>query len=128
MGNGAPVEDPHIVAVLVPNAALSSVLGMVLGAAPGMRVHLFDSKAALAAHTLERRVDLLVYDFDDATGDDLVAALKRRGTQVIALTGTVDRDSRQRAAGAGIDEVIVKPMSPRYLLERVRSRLASRRC
>ncbi|MBN9310249.1 MAG: hypothetical protein J0J13_13165, partial [Devosia sp.] len=27
---------------------------------------------------------------------------------------------------AGIDEVIVKPMSPKYLVERVRSRLARR--
>jgi len=128
-------EDAQIVAVLVPNPALGSILSMVLASTPSLRVEAFESRAALVAHMRQAPVDLVVCDFDDAeAGAHDVAlvlradiALHGRGFEIIALTSSVDGDSRRRAAEAGIDEVIVKPMSPKYLLERVQSRLARRR-
>ena len=42
---------------------------------------------------------------------------------VIALAGTITENMKQASIASGIDEVILKPMSPKYLLERVLSRL-----
>jgi hypothetical protein len=53
---------------------------------------------------------------DDPQGD-------RRNVQIIALAGAVTPEIKRASIGAGIDEIIVKPMSPKYLLERVLSRL-----
>jgi DNA-binding response OmpR family regulator len=76
-------------------------------------------------------VDLVVTDFDR---DDAPSALVARSLhedprierpfQIIALAGHVSPDLKLAATSAGIDEVIVKPMSPRYLLERVQARLS----
>jgi DNA-binding response OmpR family regulator len=74
-------------------------------------------------------VALLVCDIDDAA---LVARLRQDSTladrdlEVIALTRTLTRKERQEAVDAGIDEVILKPMSPAYLVERVMNRLERR--
>jgi DNA-binding response OmpR family regulator len=47
----------------------------------------------------------------------------RRDFQIIALARTISLDTKPTSIRAGIDEVIVKPMSPRYLHERILSRL-----
>jgi two-component system, OmpR family, phosphate regulon response regulator PhoB len=49
-----------------------------------------------------------------------------RDLPVIALTRAITPPMRQQAISAGIDEVLVKPMSPRHLLQRVQARLLSR--
>jgi two-component system phosphate regulon response regulator PhoB len=122
---------PRTVAVLVANPALSSILGMVLAANPSLRVRPFDSLLALATYMRLAPVDMIVADLDgDGTRADLVAQALRSDKrldnpdfQIIALANAVDGDSRAAARRAGIDEVMVKPMSPRYLLERVLARL-----
>ncbi|QMV02949.1 response regulator [Devosia sp. D6-9] len=119
-----------VVAVLAANPALSSILTMVLAGCPSLRVRLFESRAALTTYMRLAPVDVVVADFDcdDAPADQLAAALRqdehlhRRDFSIIALTRTVTDTTRNAAVSAGIDEVIVKPMSPRYLLERVLAR------
>ncbi|HEY4203249.1 MAG TPA: hypothetical protein VGM83_22065 [Devosiaceae bacterium] len=125
------VERVKVVAVLAANPALASILTMVLASAPTLRVRNFDNEATLVAYMRLAPVDLLVVDFDrEEAPADLVAhavrhdtTLVRRDFSIIALTRTVTDTTKRAAIVAGIDEVIVKPMSPRYLLERVQSLL-----
>ncbi|HHY50064.1 MAG TPA: hypothetical protein GYA10_09995 [Alphaproteobacteria bacterium] len=124
-------EQAKIVAVLVSNPALSSILSMVLASVPTLRVRPFESQLALTTYMRLAPVDLIVSDFDNETAPaDKVArelrsdrALERRSFQVIALASTVTAETKRASISAGIDEIIVKPMSPKYLLERVLARL-----
>ncbi len=124
-----PVPAP-VVAVLVSNPALSAILTTALAASPRLRVREFESAPALATYMRLARVDLLVCDFTgDVPADRLVESLRRDpatelpGFQAVGLTGGITAELKERAARAGIDEVVIKPMSPKYLLERVLSRL-----
>ena len=120
-----------VVAVLAANPALSSVLSAVLAATPGLRVRQFESRIALETYMRLSPVDLLVTDFDcaEAPAAELARRVRadegvlRREFQIIALTGSVTEAVKDASLSSGIDEVIVKPMSPKYLLERVQSRL-----
>ncbi|GLQ55017.1 response regulator [Devosia nitrariae] len=124
-----------VVAVITANPALSSVLTMVLGSDRRLRVRPFESEFALATYMRIAPVDVLIIDLDreDVPAVELVAALRARpgivraDFQAIALTRTVTSALRDASIAAGIDEVIVKPMSPRHLLERVVARLDLRR-
>ncbi|MDR3475235.1 MAG: hypothetical protein P4M09_26585 [Devosia sp.] len=124
-------QPVKVVAVLAANPALSSVLSAVLASTPSLRVRQFESQIALQTYMRLSVVDLLVADFDCEAAPAAALArllrlddtLVRRGFQIIALAGDVTEDLKQASIASGIDEVIVKPMSPKYLLERVRSRL-----
>jgi len=125
------VEPIRVVAVFAANPALSSILSAVLAATPNLRVRVFEAQAALQTYMRLSQVDLLVCDFDNeaAPAGGLAHALRlderlaRREFQIIALASTVTQSMKQASIAGGIDEVIVKPMSPKYLLERVLSRL-----
>jgi two-component system phosphate regulon response regulator PhoB len=127
-------EQAKVVALLVANPALSSILTMVLAAVPTLRVRPFDSQVALSTYMRLAPVDLVVSDFDSerAPADRVARELhgdtmiERRDFQVIALASTVTAETKRASIRAGIDEIIVKPMSPKYLLERVLSRLQRR--
>ena len=127
-------EPSRTIAVLVANPALSSVLGMVLASVPNYRVRPFESELALVTYMRLAPVDVVVTDFDstnaraDRVTRDLRAddAIVSQDYQVIALASRVSTEIKDLCIAAGIDEVIVKPMSPRYLLERVQSRLRQR--
>jgi DNA-binding response OmpR family regulator len=124
-------ETIKTVAVLAANPALSSILSMVLTGDRRLRVREFDSLRALTTYMGLTPVDLVVCDFDSETAraDSVAKSLReneglvRRDFQIIALTRTISADTRDASISAGIDEVIVKPMSPRYLHERIMSRL-----
>ena len=124
-------EPAKVVAVLVSNPALSSILSMVLASVPTLRVRPFESEVALTTYMRLAPVDLIVSDFDSqiAPADRVAQALhadrslERRDFQVIALASEVTAEMKKASISAGIDEIIVKPMSPKYLLERVLSRL-----
>jgi two-component system, OmpR family, phosphate regulon response regulator PhoB len=127
------LADPqHTVAVLVANPALSSILSMTLAGAPTLRVRPFDSKLALTTYLHLAPADLVVADFDSLTARaDLLAeeirrdaAIHSRAVQIVALASSLTKDAKIASIHAGIDEIIMKPMSPRYLLERVLARLA----
>jgi DNA-binding response OmpR family regulator len=114
------------VAVCTASPALTAILSAVIAGKAGLRVRQFDSKAGLATYMRLAPVSLLVCDLDDAA---MVAEIRQdervveRDLEVIALTRTLTRHERARAVNAGIDEVILKPMSPAYLMERVVARL-----
>ena len=122
-------EPLKTVAVLVANPALSSILSTTLASAPSLRVRPFESEAALLAYLRLVPIDLLVADFDSlpARADRLAARLRADATlprcQIIALASAATPEVRAAAAEGGIDEVLMKPMSPRYLVERVLARL-----
>ncbi len=127
-------EPAKVVAVLVSNPALSSILSMVLASVPSLRVRPFESEVALTTYMRLAPVDLIVSDFDSQSAPaDRVAralhddrSLERQKFQVIALASEVTAEMKKASISAGIDEIIVKPMSPKYLLERVLSRLQHR--
>ena len=115
------------VAVLVANPALSSILSTTLAGSPALRVRPFDTELALRTYLQLAPVDLVVADFDG--GESPAGRLRAdgtipRGVQVIALAGTLSAESKAASIKAGIDEIIMKPMSPRYLVERVLARLS----
>jgi two-component system, OmpR family, phosphate regulon response regulator PhoB len=122
------------VAVLTANPALSAILSVVLAANPLLRVRPFESELALTTYMRITPIDVLVCDLDsgEARADRLAHELRHdeqinhRDFQIIALARSIDEKTRLNAIRVGIDEVIVKPMSPRYLLERVLSRLRAR--
>jgi response regulator RpfG family c-di-GMP phosphodiesterase len=125
--------DPiRTVAVLVANPALSSILSVTLAGASSLRVRPFDSQLALTTYLHLAPVDLIVADFDSASAradhlaEDLHAddKLERRDFQLIALASELTVETKAASIHAGIDEIIMKPMSPRYLVERVLARLA----
>lgn len=104
---------------------------MVLAGSPRLRVRPFQSELALTIYMRMAPVDCVVVDFDSlASRADLVVralrsdpGIESRRFTAFALASAVAPETRARAQAAGIDEVIVKPMSPRYLLERVLARL-----
>ena len=114
------------VAVLLDNPALGSILAATLSSASMLKVRSFDAAVGLAAYARIAPIDIIVIDLDDWSASDLID-LKTGIASDSAVLGlctgmTPERISTLRAAG--IDEVLLKPMSPRYLLERVRARLA----
>lgn len=122
-------QDIRTVAVCTASPALTAILAAVLAGKAGLRIRQFESAAGLTTYMQLAPVALLVCDIEDAA---MVTALRRdtsladRDLDVIALTRTLTRRERRVAVEAGIDEVILKPMSPAYLLERVLSRLERR--
>jgi DNA-binding response OmpR family regulator len=128
---GDQVQSPKLAAVLAANAAMSSILTMMLRECPGLRVRQFLNAGEVLDYAKIAPVDILVCDFQ-LTGDavpGLVRELRQgkrslsRSVKVIALVREVDRSARARILDAGIDEIIVKPMSPAHIKERVMVRL-----
>lgn len=122
------------VAILAANPALTSVLTMVLAGDTRLRVRPFESEAELFAYMRIAPLDMLVVDFDreGRPAYEMVEAIRldpsfvSRELPVIALTRSITPPMRHQAISAGIDEVLVKPMSPRHLLQRIQARLLSR--
>lgn len=131
---GALAEPSHTVAVLVANPALSSILSMTLAGVPSLRVRPFGSLLEMSTYMRLAPIDLIVADFDsvaspaDRVADNLRhdAKLPRSDFQVIALASALSTDAKAASIHAGIDEIIMKPMSPKYLVERVLARLTRR--
>ncbi|NMA97428.1 MAG: response regulator [Phyllobacteriaceae bacterium] len=122
------------IAILAATPALSAVLSMVLAGDSRLRVRPFESEAELFAYMRIAPLDMLVVDFDreGRPAYEMVEAIRldpsfvSRDLPVLALTRAITPPMRQQAISAGIDEVLVKPASPRHLLQRVQARLLSR--
>jgi two-component system phosphate regulon response regulator PhoB len=127
-------EPAKVVAIIAANTALSSLLGMVVAGDSRLKVRVFESELELIAYMRLAPVHMLVCDFDRegrpayemVEGIRLNGDLVSRDVPVIALTRSITPPMRHQAISAGIDEVIIKPMSPRHLLQRIQTRLRSR--
>lgn len=119
------------IAVLSTSPALASILGATLRRRKGWRVREFRDSRALNAYMRIAPVTILVSDYrlGESTVADMALDLRAsdlivsRHVQIIALSKDVDVAMRERCVQAGIDEVIMKPMSPLYLEERITARL-----
>ena len=126
------VTSPTI-AVLSTSPALASILGATLRHGRSWRVREFRDTRSLSAYMRLAPVTVLVADYtlEDKTAADVALDLRSddgivsRHFQIITLSREVNLAMRQRCVQAGIDEVIMKPMSPLYLEERIRARLRS---
>jgi len=125
------VQPLRTVAVLIANPALSSILSMTLAGVPSLRVRPFESELALRSYLRLAPADLVVADFDSAVSPahEVAESLRADATipkqlQIIALASALSIETKAASIHAGIDEIIMKPMSPRYLVERVVARLA----
>ena len=121
-------ETLRTVAILAAQPALNALLGMVLAGAPNLRVRTFESELTLQVYMRIARVDLVVVDCDDIDVEALSLlraddGVETPGFRAIALSGELSRELKQRCDAAEVSEIVVKPMSPRYLLERVQARL-----
>ena len=121
-------ETLRTVAILAAQPALNALLGMVLAGAPNLRVRTFESELTLQVYMRIARVDLVVIDCDDIDVEALSLlraddGVETPGFRAIALSGELSRELKQRCDVAEVSEIVVKPMSPRYLLERVQARL-----
>lgn len=122
------------IAILAANPALTAVLTMVVAGDSRLRVRPFETESELFAYMRIAPLDMLVVDFDreGRPAYEMVEAIRlnpdflSRDLPVIALTRAITLPMRQQAISAGIDEVVVKPMSPRHLLQRVQARLLNR--
>jgi len=133
---GPPLAEPiKTIAVLVANPALSSILSMTLAGSSALRVRPFDTQLALITYLHLAPADLVVADFDSvpSRADRLAEDLRRDrqinspNLQIIALASALTPETKAASIHAGIDEIIMKPMSPRYLVERVLARVAAKK-
>lgn len=127
-------EPAKVVAILAANPALTSLLAMVVAGDSRLKVRQFDDEVELMAYMRIAPLDMLVCDFDreGRPAYEMVEFIRLNGelvsqdVPVIALTRSITPPMRHQAISAGIDEVILKPMSPRHLLQRIQARLRSR--
>jgi two-component system phosphate regulon response regulator PhoB len=127
-------EPAKVVAIIAANPALTSLLAMVVAGDSRLKVRQFADEVELLAYMRIAPLDMLVCDFDRegrpayemVEGIRLDGSLVSQDVPVIALTRGITPPMRHQAISAGIDEVIVKPMSPRHLLQRIQARLRTR--
>lgn len=105
---------------------------MVLRDCPDTRIRQFDSVRALKIYLGIAPIHLLICDYqlNDWSCAHLIASLKSdrkmhtENMQTMVLTKNIDKKVQQEITIAGIDEIMVKPMSPQYVFERAQARLA----
>ncbi|MCF4097900.1 response regulator [Maritalea mediterranea] len=125
--------DTKVVGILTQNSALSSILSMVLRDISGLRLREFSSAAHLLRYADIAPLDLLILDYQlaDRTAPDVLNSLRKNpnieieALQTITMIKNIDRELQASVVNAGIDEIIVKPMSPAYIKERVSARLGA---
>ena len=117
------MDTPRHVLIVEDNEHVTSALRILLESAE-WRV----SVASSIAEALESaRVDppaVALLDLTLPDGDGLLLAepLRAAGTKrIVVLTGHDDRDTTRRCTEAGCDDVLIKPVSVRDLLEKSRA-------
>jgi len=119
-------------AVITASPALGSIIAMMLDNEEQLGVQQFNDADALAAHMRIVPVDLIVMDYhlEGTSAAQLVLNMRRelphRQFETLVLTDRVTPQVKLACKFASIDEVIIKPMSPVFLKERVLSRLRAR--
>jgi len=123
------IAEKKYVAILTSSPALGSILAMVLDCEEHLVVQVFSSAHNLKQHMRIVPIDLIICDYDigDSSAPKLAIDLRatdlRRDFKIIVLAETISAQTRQACKFSAIDEVIVKPMSPIFVRDRVLSRL-----
>jgi len=124
------VKRRPCIAVLTRGEALGSIVKMILARSGDYRVVAFTSADDLIMHLRIAPAELVICDYhlDAWTAPELMVRARReapdRQFDSIVMTSRIDRQLRESCAFADIGEVIIKPMSPVFLEERVARRLA----
>lgn len=119
------------IAVVSSSPALASVLAAAMRHRSGWRVRCFASLRELGTYMRIAPVAVIVSDYDLSDGSIADFAFMIRegdfvvdaGLAIIAMARAITPDMRRECRASGIDELIVKPMSPAYIEERVEARL-----
>jgi two-component system, LuxR family, response regulator FixJ len=120
------MSSPHKSAVYVVDDDVG-VLGSLrfLLETEGFEVRTFRSSAALLSAAPPTDVDCLVIDYKmpDMNGLDLVALLRgnKVAAPVVLITGYPDENIAARAAAAGIEHVLFKPLLGDSLTKQIRT-------
>jgi len=117
------MQTPPHVLIVEDNEHVTSALRILLESAE-WRVSVADSiGAALAAARIDPpAVALLDLTLPDGDGLLLAEPLRAVGTKkIVVLTGHDDRETTRRCTEAGCDDVLIKPVSIRDLLEKSRA-------
>lgn len=125
------VERKKNVAVLTQSPALSSIIAMVLDCEEHLNVQTFSNGEVLKRHARIAPIDLIISDYQVGASSAPQLAIELRQIsskptfRFILLATYVDAQIKQACTFANIDEVIVKPMSPLFLRDRVLAQLQS---
>ena len=123
------IMEKKQVAILTSSPALGSILSMVLDCEECLILQNFSRPQNLERHMRIVPIDLIVCDYDmgDSSAPELAISLRtsnlQRNFKMIVLAETMSRQTRQACKFAAIDEVIIKPMSPLFIRDRVLARL-----
>jgi CheY-like chemotaxis protein len=123
-GAAAPREDERIVAAAAPGARIllvednpiNALLAKTLLSREGCHVeHVTSGAEALKAADVEA-FDLILMDMrmPGLSGEETAGRLREAGiaTPIVALTANAFEDDRQACLAAGMDDFLVKPLSP----------------
>ena len=122
------VESPRLVALVIDDSPDAARAVELLLRNLGCHVHTADHGQAGLQAAAAHHPDLIFCDIglpDGMDGYQVATTLRRdtstRNTMLIALTGYGQDQDRQRAIEAGFDRHITKPVSPRDLVELVKT-------
>ena len=117
--------NPHVL-IVEDNEHVTSALRILLESAQ-WRVSIADTIASAleSARTDPPAIALLDLTLPDGDGLLLAEPLRAAGTKkIVVLTGHDDRETTRRCKEAGCDDVLIKPVSIRDLLEKSRAWIA----
>lgn len=113
--------DQHVL-VVEDDPVMAEVVAATLrraGASTSVSATAMGALDAIAAHS--PTVVLLDLNLPDASGLDLLESFRRHSdVPVLVLTGTADPSFRDSAIKAGASEFLLKPVSSRLLVEKLR--------
>lgn len=123
-GSAEPAAPPLV--LIVEDDPLVTDAMRILLEATGHRVANAHTVRQASERLAAERPDVMLLDLTlpDGTGLDVLARAESRPGIVVALTGHDDEATRRRCLDAGCREVLVKPVSVRELLARLRGWLA----
>ena len=119
------------IAVVSSSPALASILAAAMRHRNSWHVRSFTSLRELGTYMRIAPVAVIVSDYElaDGTISDFASSIRQGdlaapdGLSIIALARAITADLRRECLASSVDELIVKPMSPAYIEERVEARL-----
>ncbi len=112
-------EDIAHIAFISPNAAFSAFAESVLTSWPDIEVHAFADASGLTAKSFHPSVIACNFEFDSGFYEaftPILADFRLKGPVAsLAIVRHFDAWSKAQCRASGIDEIVVKPISPLHL-------------